>query len=31
MKKETQITSQKHHILNQPSILQITQKSNKNF
>ena len=31
MKKETQIISQKHHILKQRSIYQITQKNNKNF
>ena len=31
MKKEIQITSQKHHILNQLLIEQIIQKNNKNF
>ena len=30
MKKETQITSQKHHFLNQHSKYQISQKNNKN-
>ena len=31
MKKETQIISQRHHILNRHSIKQITQKNNKDF
>ena len=31
MKKQTQITSQKHYILNQHSKYQISQKNNKIF